>query len=630
VVLALLAAAIAVWARHRIFPALSWNRDEAVYLWQVEALRDGHLTSTDGGHPELFLPWLSGDRGGVMFTQYTLGWPLVLLASVVITGSPTAALGFGAFLAVLGVYAFAWEIRHERPIAVGAALVMVASPVLPIQGGVHLSYLFTLGLGLLFGAGLLSGIRARRPARLVGAGVLLGWIFFTRPYDAVLWGLAITVYAVVSHRDRWRDLVSPFATCAAGAVPLVVVTLAYNRHVTGSLLDFPIVVVDPMDTFGFGHRRLMPRFPEVDYTAGSGLRAMAKHAFFVPWFLAGSYVALVLAAVGLWVGRRERATLAVVLVAAVFPLGYFPFWGTEVSSYFTRLSGPLYYLPLFAAIAILVATVVTRLHERHRPAAVALVVALVLATVPAARSRFIANHDLSAPQDAWRSSVDSIDGRAIVFVGDANHYLTYANPFSRNNPELDDRILYAVDGQPEMLDLIAEHPDRTPYLQLATIGIEDRGPKEDPLPFTVRVLPVEVDAADAFTLAVEAGDPGDAAVVAVEVRLGYSQIVRRTVPAGQPLPTFRVAAPGHGPADIQLTERGQLSIRVGYGDDEADALERPTAREDVLFRVVDGTAEVLFPTAKLESVTVGQTWQWRRQVTLTDLHVDLRPEPPAR
>ena len=150
-----------------------------------------------------------------------------------------------------------------------------------------------------------------------------------------------------------------------------------------------------------------------------------------------------------------------------------------------------------------------------------------------------------------------------------------------------------------MLDLIAEHPDRTPYLQLATIGIEDRGPKEDPLPYTVLVLPVEVDAADAFTLAVEAGDPGDAAVVAVEVRLGYSQIVRRTVPAGQPLPTFRIAAPGHGRADIQLTERGRLSIRVGYGDDEADALARPAAREDVLFRVVDGTAEVLLPTAKL-------------------------------
>ena len=123
-----------------------------------------------------------------MFTQYTLGWPLVLLGSVLLTGSPTSALGFGAFLAVLGTYAFAWEVRQRAIDRRRRPLVMVASPILPIQGGVHLSYLFTLGLGLLFGVGLLSGIRTGRAWRVVGAGVLLGWIFFTRPYDAVLWG----------------------------------------------------------------------------------------------------------------------------------------------------------------------------------------------------------------------------------------------------------------------------------------------------------------------------------------------------------------------------------------------------------------------------------------------------------
>ena len=36
---------------------------------------------------------------------------------------------------------------------------MIASPILVVQSGVYLGYLFSLGLGLLFGASLLAGLR---------------------------------------------------------------------------------------------------------------------------------------------------------------------------------------------------------------------------------------------------------------------------------------------------------------------------------------------------------------------------------------------------------------------------------------------------------------------------------------
>ncbi len=47
-----------------VYPGLSWNRDEPVYLWHVEVLRAGQLSTTDGGHPDLFQPWLSAARDG--------------------------------------------------------------------------------------------------------------------------------------------------------------------------------------------------------------------------------------------------------------------------------------------------------------------------------------------------------------------------------------------------------------------------------------------------------------------------------------------------------------------------------------------------------------------------------------
>ncbi|HUF85362.1 MAG TPA: hypothetical protein VMQ81_12315, partial [Acidimicrobiia bacterium] len=299
-VLAVLAALVALWARHRLFPAYSWNRDEPVYLWHMDALRHGHFTPPDGGYPDLFHPWLSARGEGVFFTQYTLGWPAVLLAAAVLTGSAGNALLLGAALAVVGTYAIGIELLRNRSIATLGAGLMVASPLLAIQGGVYLSYLFTLGLGLLFGTLLLSGLRLDRPLRLLLAGVLLGWIFITRPYDAVLWGAAFAGYALIRERARWTRLVQPFLVCGAAALPLVIATLAYNRHVTGGWLAFPITAADPMDTFGFGPKRLMPTFEIIDYDLGKALKATAKNAFVLPWFLVGSYVGLLTAGLGLW------------------------------------------------------------------------------------------------------------------------------------------------------------------------------------------------------------------------------------------------------------------------------------------------------------------------------------------
>ena len=208
--LAVAAALVALWARHHLFPAYSWNRDEPVYLWHVDTLRAGHLTPTDGGHPSLFQPWLSARGDGVFFTQYTLGWPLVLLAAAVVTGTAGNALLLGAALAVVGIYALGMELWHDRRVAtVAGARSWWPRPSSPSRAASYLSYLFTLGLGLLFGAALLSGIRRQRMGLLLVAGALLGWIFLTRPYDAVLWGVA---FGGIRHRRATGPVGQP--SCA--------------------------------------------------------------------------------------------------------------------------------------------------------------------------------------------------------------------------------------------------------------------------------------------------------------------------------------------------------------------------------------------------------------------------------
>jgi hypothetical protein len=621
IALALLAGVLALWARHHLFPAYSWNRDEPVYLWQVDALRAGHLTSPDGGHPDLFQPWLSARGHGVLFTQYTLGWPLVLLAAAVLTGAAGNALLLGAFLAVIGTYVLGLELLRDRRVSLLAAGLMVASPILPIQGGAYLSYLFTLGLGLLFGALLLSGIRLDRPMRLAAAGLLLGWIFLTRPYDAVLWGAAFAVFALIRERSRWTRVVGRFVLCGATALPLVVAALAYNRHVTGGWLRFPISAADPMDTFGFGPKRLMPTFEVVDYSLSKALRATAKNAFVLPWFLAGSYVGLVAAGVGLWQRRREQSSIALVLIGAVFPLGYVVFWGNHLSSMAARISGPIYFVPLYPPICLLIASVVVRWWTLRRRLAHVLLAALVVGTIPASVSRFQVNQEISRQQAPWRTSVASIRGRAIVVVADTAPYLLYLNPFSSNGTDLDGRILYAADAGPSVLDLIAEQPDRRPYLQQGTVAAQDVGPREHPAHVEVGLTPIAVRRGHALSLTVTVTPRANANPEHLDITTGGASTSVR-VPsdrsAGAGTTVVTVVPPG-STGGLALVERGTIAITLGG----------TVAREriDLAYRVVDGNIEVLLPASTFQNVVVKGERAWRRTLTLADLHVEVATSP---
>ena len=611
-VLGVLAALVALWARHVLFPAFSWNRDEPVYLWHVEALRSGQLTPTDGGHPSLFQPWLSARGDGVLFTQYTLGWPLVLLAFAVVTGSAGNALLFGAALAVLGTYAFAIEVTHDRSLATVAAALVVTSPVLAVQGGVYLSYLLTLGLGLCFGVALLRGIRRHQPSLLLASGALLGWIFLTRPYDAVLWGAAFAAYAAVAHRDRWTTLVRPFLTCGIAALPLVALSLLYNRHVTGALLRFPITAADPLDTFGFGPKRLMPTFEIIDYDLAKAFTGTAKNAFFLPWFLVGSYVGVAAALGGLWLRRRERSTLLLLFVGLVFPLGYVVFWGNWLSSLAARISGPIYFVPLFAPLCVLIATTVVTLWRRRRTAGLALLGALAVATVPFALSRFSVNHDISVRQEPWRTSVATLDVPAIVFVADTAPYLLYLNPFSSNGPDLDDPILYAADGDPAMLDLIAEHPDRTAYLQQGSVAAQEIGPREDPYDLSVGLVPMVVERGRGLELTITPAPP--AATGRLVATLDAEGLREERTADGSGAAAIRFAV-----AIDELAPRGHLSVTVGYGRDDAAARAHPVVRREIEYRVVDGEIEVLLPSAAYRNTLVDEELQWRRTIELPEL-----------
>ena len=86
---------------------------------------------------------------------------------------------------------------------------------------------------------------------------------------------------------------------------------------------------------------------------------------------------MVVAAVGLWLRRRDRAPRPPA-IGAVFPVGYFAFWGMHISSLTAKLSGPIYYIPLYAPLSILMAAAVVGAWRRRRALGVALAALLAV------------------------------------------------------------------------------------------------------------------------------------------------------------------------------------------------------------------------------------------------------------
>ena len=158
-ILGLLGGVVALLAEHFIFPGFSWNRDEPVYLWQAELLRHGQLTMSDAGFPRVLHPWLSGHHDGVFFSQYPLGWPVALVVGQLV-GWPGLTLALAAVGAVTGTYALAREVTGERRIAAMASLLLLGSPILALQGGVYLTYVFALGVGTWFATSFVAGVKA--------------------------------------------------------------------------------------------------------------------------------------------------------------------------------------------------------------------------------------------------------------------------------------------------------------------------------------------------------------------------------------------------------------------------------------------------------------------------------------
>jgi len=485
-----LAAAVLVFAVGEwVFPYLTSNHDEAVYLQQAELLLSGQL-SLQPPVPEAFQPWFFFADGDQFYPKYS---PVTaaLFAVGGLVGSFRLSLALVAAATTALLYAVVAEVFDRRTGVVAAAL-LVGSPLFVVQASVFLPYVPALCLNLLFAWAYLRADRtsSRRWAALAGGAI--GLSFFARPYTAVLFATPFVVHALWTLRGLDRETVLRQATIATLGTAGVVVALGYNALVTGDPLTFPYQAFAPEDGLGFGHRQILGY--ERDYTVGLALEANARNlwAYATEWTPAAP-VGMVLALLGLGVtavrarSRPDPRVLALAGLVVTISAGNLAFWGTfnvlgelsDPSDGLISFLGPYYHVGLlvptaaFGAVgfwALVDAVEEWRVRLDSRPlrqgvVAGALVVGVVVAAlaVSAVAAPLQDSHEVTERyEQAYEPFEDWEFENALVFL--PTPYGDWLNhPFQplRNDPGYDGDAVYAL--QERELAVADAFPNRTLY-----------------------------------------------------------------------------------------------------------------------------------------------------------------------
>lgn len=464
--LAVLSFVLSLMVAALLFPYQSVNNDEAVYVFQANAMLRGELTLPAESHSDFFRPWMSGEHDGRQVMVFQPVLPATLALSERLFGTMRIAPALIAAGCVLLIAAFTREAIGGEWTAVAAAALFAFSPLVVIQSAVYLGYLYAVLLEL---AALLLVLRGRRrgsAAHLVGAGATIGLLFFLRPFDAILLAVALGVYFAVRDRRDLRRARWAIGWGTIGALPLLAICLGYNALVTGSPLRFPLWTIGGSNQFGFGTRNIVADAPAMDIPFRRSVWAMRGNlSAFWHWYT-GGVVALMLAGYGLWRLRRHPVTVLLVAIAVVVPVGYLFYWGNVLIIFGRIFLGPHYYLALLIPVTVLVAHGLVSLGQRRRSVAYLVVATLLVITATEFPDIIRHNHRASEIARAEHQVLrQTVTEPAVVLLPRSRDgaYVMHPRGSMMNRPDLTGGVLFAVDLSERNIELFERFPDRGIY-----------------------------------------------------------------------------------------------------------------------------------------------------------------------
>jgi 4-amino-4-deoxy-L-arabinose transferase-like glycosyltransferase len=569
---------LVVWiVSTNLFPYLSLNHDEGVYLQQAGMLLDGQLFLRPPV-PESFRPWFFVGSEQGFYPKYA---PVAaaMFALGRLAGDYTLALAaIAAANVALLTIVVAETFRHEgRGFARAAGLLagglLLLSPLFLINSSTFLSYAPTTLWNLLFAAAYLRADRTGSRLLAAVAGLAIGVAFFSRPYTAVLFALPFVVHALWTLRDGRAALIRNSLT-AAGGLFGVVVALGYNAVLTGDPFTFPYAAFAPLDGVGFGKRKILGHATQ--YTPTLALKANARvlATFFGRWGIAG-VLGTVLAACGTALAivvPRNRLHARTATLAGLFvsiPIGNVLFWGNlnilgdleTPGNGLIAFLGPYYHFDLLVPMAAFIAYAglrgALRLHRLLQPrfdareARIALAVCLLVAgaalagvTASAASEPLERNGNVTAEyEQAYQPFENRSFENALVFLPTPyGRWLNHPFQALRNGPDFGGDAVYALAER--QFAVVDSYPNRTYYRYVydgswsPTTGDASEG----------ALRPITVRSGERLAVESRFGIPDSPESVTVRLASGDNQ-------------AYYTTTPGNGTLDLRLIAAERARVR---------------------------------------------------------------------
>jgi 4-amino-4-deoxy-L-arabinose transferase-like glycosyltransferase len=250
-----------------IFESIPHVEDESAYWFQAQVFANGTISVPTPPEPDSYWSPFVIDYNGRRVGKYPPGFPL-LLSLGIRAGAPwlvNALLGAAA----LALLADTGRRMFSPSAGLFAAALGLTVPVLLTHAGSLLSHpaaIFCTAAFLWCFAGTKENIDTststsapalRPPPRALlwaaGAGLGLGFLAVTRPFDALGVGLPVALYWSVQAIWRRRHACMSTGLLAGTVTLLVLLTLPLFWHtITGSWLTNPYRDVYPYDHPGFG------------------------------------------------------------------------------------------------------------------------------------------------------------------------------------------------------------------------------------------------------------------------------------------------------------------------------------------------------------------------------------------
>lgn len=212
--------------------------DEIVQVMQARIFAEGRVARVASDLPEFFSALHVVDVNGSVFSQFPPGGPLMLVPGVL----AGAAWLTGPFFGALAVFAF-WHLvrstERSAGTALGAALLLAASPFMAFMAGSHMNHVPTLAW-LCVALWSLERVTRSAGGRAIDAfamGLSLGMMVSIRPVDGAAFAVPAGLWLVVRTVRRETALATLLASGVGIALPVGAV-LAYNSLTTGDATLF--------------------------------------------------------------------------------------------------------------------------------------------------------------------------------------------------------------------------------------------------------------------------------------------------------------------------------------------------------------------------------------------------------